>query len=138
MLNVGSGVVRIKLRPDEARVVLRYGIWLLRSVRYRPGRLRVSGRYLPFWQMGSKDHPVLYELRMRGRVPGLGRRYLMRCNQSQGSWIVEGLRRWSETATRDLNTRGSGAAFSKARLLKKRRRAGTAPGGQLFISQRSD
>lgn len=100
LLNTGSYLTAIELRPDEIRFILSYGIVLHRIRRYRyHKKLHFSGDYQSSLGMAVDQEEPDFQLRLQRRYfLGLSsqHRFDVLCNRSQGSWIVGGLNAWQQ------------------------------------------
>ncbi|MBU0552629.1 hypothetical protein KKF91_07145 [Myxococcota bacterium] len=98
LLSLGSRVTSIELREDRLIFTLNYGIWFSRTrvFRHNPS-LKFEGRCESMFEM-TVDHDLpdfkLYIVK-KGFILSKKWRFFMSVNQSQGEWLVEGLRAWS-------------------------------------------
>ncbi|ACY15711.1 hypothetical protein Hoch_3209 [Haliangium ochraceum DSM 14365] len=94
-LHGGAHVRAIELRPGSARLVLRYGVWLSRRVRYRAGCLHARGRLPSEGLLLSESRDQRYELFLSRREGGPDRRLMLHDSRAVGAWVVGGLNHWS-------------------------------------------
>jgi hypothetical protein len=90
MINLDARLERIVLGESHVRLILRYGLRFHRQIRLkRRARLKIRGGYISVFEMTADQEQPEYRLR-------LGRHaVLSACNQTQGSWIIAGLKQWA-------------------------------------------
>ncbi|MDB9496087.1 hypothetical protein PN441_10995 [Spirulina major CS-329] len=94
---VGSRVTRIELTPDRLTLVVTLGFHgeVKHRYRCRPS-LRVTGAYQSVLSMDRDQAMPDFNLFVqRGRF-GNRAKYITACNQTQGSWLVEGIVAWRD------------------------------------------
>lgn len=92
-LSVGAQVTRIEVGADRIRIVIRYAFVLRRAVLFRRrSGLRFSGRVQSVLGIAEDQREPRFYLSVKSGL--LSRRFILSCNQSQGSWIVGGLQHW--------------------------------------------
>ncbi|MBE9030053.1 hypothetical protein IQ266_09970 [filamentous cyanobacterium LEGE 11480] len=102
LINTGSQAKRINLYPDRIEVMTKYAFFLYRNHCYRPhAKLQFKGNYQSMMNMesgqGEPDYKLTVIQPLFGFFPAQ-RQFLIACNQTQGSWIVSGLKHWNQRA----------------------------------------
>lgn len=102
LINVGSRVSSIALYPDHLVIAQNYAFVLKRMIIYKhqPG-LRFEGKLQSLFELTTDQRQADFKLYIKRRyfyIFTAQRNLLMSLNQSQGSWLVEGLEYWRERA----------------------------------------
>ena len=97
-LMVSSRLIAITLKPQTVELHMRYGISLHRSYIFKKTQLtHCKGRYQTPFSMNIDQHDpdyFIYFYYKRLKLFPFSRRFNSSCNQTQGSWIVEGINTW--------------------------------------------
>jgi hypothetical protein len=92
---LNAALVAVEIGPDRARLSIRFAEYFVRHVnlsKRRAGRAR--GKLQHFMAMNMQQKRPWYLVDVGGFV---SRRFLVDCDQSEGSWLVEGLLNWAST-----------------------------------------
>jgi hypothetical protein len=97
-LQYGDRAIRIDLYPDRVEILGQFANFLTRTTVYqRYEILAVHGKLQSFWTMEKgqiqPDYKVIIQRLLLGRFP-VNRTFRLRCDPSQGTWIVGGLKYW--------------------------------------------
>lgn len=97
MIQVGVRLVGIELQPGLLVLHVRSSLFGERQICMEPSvALRVRGKAQSLMEMQRYQDDPHYKLFIKAPgVRGLARYYLLPFNQSQGSWIVGGLKHWN-------------------------------------------
>jgi hypothetical protein len=95
LLNVNNYPVQIDFEPKEAAIVVRYGIFLHRIVRFRrkPG-LHVTGKLESVWSLDPFQDAPYYIVSLEGEFWRCAKKFYLPYDERQGDWIAAGLRSW--------------------------------------------
>lgn len=102
-LNIGDQPTQINLYSDRLEIVTKYALFLYRNNHFRPHkRLKIKGRRQSMLETDAGRGEPDYKVTILKPVFGVfekKRVYLLACNQTQGSWIVGGLKQWNTLAS---------------------------------------
>ncbi len=98
LLQVGDRAHRIDLYPDRLGIVTQYAFCLQRTTFYQRDQLvQVTGKCQSFLSMERGQTQPDYKIILGGLWFGtlqMNKTFKLRCNPTQGSWIVGGLNHW--------------------------------------------
>ncbi len=96
LLQIGSRVSEISLSPTQLIVSLKFGFFFQRKFVYpRAPSLRIDGRLESLFAMNTEQIAPDYKLLIKfAGFFSLARRFTVTVNQSQGSWLLAGLKQW--------------------------------------------
>ena len=102
LINVGGRVSSIALYPEHLVIVQNYAFILRRIIIYQhQPRLTFEGKSQSVFELTIDHKEPEFKLYIKRRyfyIFTAQRNLLMSLNQSQGSWLVEGLEYWREHA----------------------------------------
>ena len=97
-LQYGDRVLRIDLYPDRVEIIARFVYFLPRTTIYKRHQiLSINGKLQSFWTMEKGQTQPDYRLIIKRsllRYFQVKRTFRLRCDPTQGSWVVGGLNHW--------------------------------------------
>jgi hypothetical protein len=97
-LQYGDRVLRIDLYPDRIEIITKFAIFLSRITLYqRCHILSIKGKLQSFWTMQRGQIQPDYNLIITRSLLGyfqVNQTFRLRCDPTQGSWIIGGLNHW--------------------------------------------
>jgi hypothetical protein len=97
-LQYGDRVLRIDLYPDRIKIITKFAIFLPRKTIYKSHQLlSITGKLQSFWTIESGQIQPDYKLIIKRSLLGyfqINQTFRIRCDPTQGSWIVGGLEHW--------------------------------------------
>ena len=102
-LQYGDRVLRIDLYPDHIEIIAKFAIFLPRKTIYKSHQLlSIHGKLQSFWTMESgqiqPDYKVIIQRSLLGSFQ-VNQTFRIRCDPTQGSWIVGGLKHWKSLSS---------------------------------------
>lgn len=102
LINVGNRVSSIALYPKHLVIIEPYALILKRTIIYKHDpRLKFEGKSQSVFELTTEHKEPEFKLYIKRRyfyIFTAQRNFLLSLNQSQGSWLVEGLEYWREHA----------------------------------------
>ncbi|MEB3182317.1 MAG: hypothetical protein VKL59_25265 [Nostocaceae cyanobacterium] len=97
-LQYGDRVLRIDLYPERVEIITKFANFIPRTTTYRRHQLfSINGKLQSFWTMESgqiqPDYKLIIERSLLGYFQ-VNQTFRLRCDPTQGSWIVGGLDHW--------------------------------------------
>ncbi len=97
-LQYGDRVLRIDLYPDRIEIITKFATFLPRTTIYKRCQLlSINGKLQSFWTMERGQIQPDYKLIIKRPMLGyfqVNQTFRLRCDPTQGSWIVGGLDHW--------------------------------------------
>ncbi|MBD2330151.1 hypothetical protein [Alkalinema sp. FACHB-956] len=94
----GDRVLKINLYPDRLEIVAKFAIVFTRKAIYKRDEIiSINSKIQSFWTLGKGQTQPDYKLiigRSLGGVFQLDRTFRLRCDPTQGSWTIGGLKHW--------------------------------------------
>lgn len=102
-LQHGDRVLRIDLYPNRVEIITKFAIFLPRTITCtRHQLLSINGRLQSFWTMEKGQIQPDYKLIIRRSLLGyfqVNQTFRLRCDPTQGAWIVGGLNHWKSLSS---------------------------------------
>jgi hypothetical protein len=97
-LQYGDRVLQIDLYPDRVEIITKFANFLPRTTVYKRCQLlSINGKLQSFWTMErgqiQPDYKLIIKRSLLGRFQ-VSQTFRLRCDPTQGSWIVGGLDHW--------------------------------------------
>ncbi|HEY9829492.1 MAG TPA: hypothetical protein V6D26_02860 [Stenomitos sp.] len=103
-LQYGARVRRIDLYPDRVEIITKLANFLPRTTIYKRSQLlSLKGQLQSFWTMERGQIQPDYKLIIKRPLLGyfqVNQTFRLRCDPTQGSWIVGGLDHWKSLSSK--------------------------------------